>query len=282
MKPITVDKTPEQPRWGERIPVERFHISKLNVRFDEPFGESERDKNLIENLRRGNIVEPFLARPEEKGFGVYVGRRRFLGKCAVGTKAFVVGKDVLIENIDGELAREESLVDNLDVLREEMNPLARARGVQNLIDHNMIGLRAVARKLGLAPSTLSEWLKILELHEPMQKAVEKGLLYYKDALGLAKMNVGEIKEEELAQVLEKQGRDVFMDEIEKIKTGHGKRGIPKGKYIIVRTVFEKAHDESKYNNILQQAQVRNMEIDEYVKLVLTDKKALMEYAKSLD
>lgn len=274
-KPVKVDRTPDLPKFGERIPAERFHISKLNVRASEPFGESENDKNLIENLRRGNIVEPFLARPEEKGYGVYVGRRRFLAKCAVGTKAFVVGKDVLIENTDGEQAREESLVDNLDVLREEMNPLVRARAVQDLIDHNMIGLRAVARKLGLAPTNLSEWTKILELTPPMQEAVGKGQIYYKDALTLTKMKVGELQEKKLAEAAETGGRDAYIAALDTLQTGHEKRGIPKDKYMVVRAMFEKAHEEKIYSKLEQLAKAKNMEIGEYSKQVLT------EHVKSL-
>lgn len=274
-KPVKVDRTPDLPKFGERIPAERFHISKLNVRASEPFGESENDKNLIENLRRGNIVEPFLARPEEKGYGVYVGRRRFLAKCAVGTKAFVVGKDVLIENTDGEQAREESLVDNLDVLREEMNPLVRARAVQDLIDHNMIGLRAVARKLGLAPTNLSEWTKILELTPPMQEAVGKGQIYYKDALTLTKMKVGELQEKKLAEAAETGGRDAYIAALDTLQTGHEKRGIPKDKYMVVRAMFEKAHEEEIYSKLEQLAKAKNMEIGEYSKQVLT------EHVKSL-
>src|SRR5271157_794102 len=211
-KPVTIDKTPELPQYGARVPSERFHVSKLNVRYGEPFGETETDKSLIENLRRGNIVEPFLARPEGNGFGVYVGRRRFLSKQAIGTKAYVVGQDWLVRNITDEEAREESLIDNLDALREEMNPLLRAKSVNALIRHNMIGERAVARRLGVSPSSISEWLKVLELHKPLQDALGKGQMYYNDALTVAKMKIGEVKEEELAEVLKKQGRDAFMNE----------------------------------------------------------------------
>lgn len=268
-KPIAVDRTVTLPKSGDRIPAERFHVSKLNVRVDEPFGESVNDKALIENLRRGNIVEPFLARPEENGYGVYVGRRRFLAKCAVETKAFVVGKDVLIENKDMGQAREDSLVDNLDVLREEMNPLLRAQAVQNIIDQNMIGVRAVARKLGIPPSTLSEWTKILELTPPMQQAVAKGQIFYKDALTLAKMKLGEIQQEQLAKALESGGREAYLVELQKIASGMGKRGMTKGKYMIAKAMFTKS-DSATYDGLLRLAGAKNMELDEYVKWVLTE------------
>lgn len=274
-KPVKVDKTVELPKYGQRVPIERFHVSKLNVRANEPFGESVNDKNLIENLRRGKIVEPMLARPEDRGFGIYAGRRKFRAEEIIGAKAFVVGKDVLIENISDDQAREESLIENLDVLREEMNPMTRARAVQNLIDFNMIGIREVGRKLGLAPSTLSEWVKILELTPPMQEAVDKGRIYYKDALTVAKMKVGEIQEEKLAKAAETGGRDAFIATFDMLQTGHERRGVPKDKYMVVHAMFEKAHEGKIYSGLEQLAKAKNMEIGEYSKQVLT------EHVKSL-
>jgi len=269
-KPAEPPKPVELPSFGARIPSERFHVSKLNVRVDEPFGESEEDKLLIENLRRGKTVQPFKARPEGKDFGVYVGRRRFLAKTSVGTKAFVVGQDVLIDNLTDEQAREDSLIENLTILRQEMNPLLRARKMQDLIDSNMAGLRAVARKLGVGASTLSEWTKILELTLPMQKAVEKGQIFYKDALTLAKLKPGEVQEQRLAEVLETSGRDAYVAEVQKLETGLGKRGAPIGKYLVLRVTFERAHDMDVYEKLGKLASAKNMEPIDYVKWVLTE------------
>lgn len=106
--PVKVDKTRQLPKFGDWIPAEQFHVSKCNVRIDEPFGESEKDKLLIEALRRGNIVEPMLARPEDKGWGIYAGRRRLLAENIIGTKRYFVGKDVLIDYVSDEQARKAS------------------------------------------------------------------------------------------------------------------------------------------------------------------------------
>ena len=268
-KQVAVDRSVTLPKSGDRIPAERFHVSKLNVRVDEPFGDSEEDKALIENARRGKLVQPFKARPEGDGYGIYVGRRRFLSKMAVGAKAFVVGQEVIIDNISDDQAREDSLVENLSVLREEMNPLLRARKIQDLIDFNMIGLRAVARKLGIAASSLSEWTKILELPPSMQQAVATGKSYYKDALTLAKLKLGEIQQEQLAQALESGGWEAYLMELDKIVTGLGKRGVPKGKYMVVRAMFMRS-DSATYDGLVRLADAKSMDLDEYVKQILTE------------
>lgn len=262
------DRTIELPKHGDRISVERFHMSKQNIRADAPFGDSERDKLLIENLRRNGIIEPILARPEANGYGIYAGGRKYHAEIILGCKAFIVGKDVLIKIISDEQAREESFIEN--IVREEMNPLERARGAQDLINQNMAGLHAEARRLGIAASTLSEWTKILQLTPPMQEAVAKGKIFYKDGLKLAKLNQGEFQEEHLAQVLEQGGRDAYVAEVQKIESGMGKKGLPIGKFRVIRIMYEIAHDMNNYNNIDQLAKAKNMTIEEYAKWRLTE------------
>jgi hypothetical protein len=273
-KPIRVDQTPDLPKFGDRIPAEKFHVSKCNVRYNEAFGESEQDKVLIENARHEKIVSPFKTRPEDGGYGVYVGRRRFLSKEKIGTKAYVVGQDCLVVNISEEEARKESLIDILDVLHEEADPITRARALMDVISSNMVGESSVARSLGIGTSTLSEYLKVLELTPPMQEAVRKGQIYYKDALTLAKMKVGEIQQEKLAEAAETGGRDGYIAALETVQTGHEKRGIPAGKWIVERVTWERVREQKEYDEVERLAKARNMTVAEYLKIrALEDVKA---------
>lgn len=273
-KPVAVDRTPDLPKSGERIPIEHFHVSKMNIRFSEPFGETEADKTLIANVRIYGIVEPLLARPEGKGFGIYAGRRKYYASLTVGTKTFVVGQDCLIRNVSDEQAREQSLIDDLDVLREEMNPMVRARAVQDIIDSSMTGVRGVAKKLGVAIGTVSQWTAPLQLHRAMQDAVADGKIFFYDALQLVRMKPSESQEDRLVEVLEKGGRDAYLGEVQKLSTGVARRGIPKGKFAVVRYVYELAHEEVKYRQLEQLAKARNMQLDELTKWIVD------EYLKS--
>lgn len=259
------------PSLGEKIPVEKFHVSETNVNYGQPFGESQEDRNLIQNLRNGELIHAFKARPEGKGFGVYVGRRRFLSKKTVGAKFFVVGTDCIINEISDDDARVASWIENLKELRHTMNPLVRAKGLSQILAHSTTGLRGTAGILGLSPSTLSEWLKILELSPKMQEAVGKDLLFYTDALHLARLKLGEAKQDELAEILEKEGLDAFNKAVERISAGKGlKRGIPKDVYYILRVTFDKRYkpDIQLTEKIEKLAKDNNMEVDEYVKKVV--------------
>jgi ParB/RepB/Spo0J family partition protein len=262
----------ELAKMGEQIPAERFHVSELNVRAGRPFGESGEDRALIDQLRRGKIIGPFKVRPESDGYGVVVGRRRFLAKKEAGAKFFVVGCDCLIEEMTDDEAREASLIENLDILRKEMDPITRAERLNEIISFSPAGLRATARRLGIPSSTLSEWLKILELSPKMQDAVAKGLLCYTDALHLAKMNIGHFRQDELADILEKEGFDAFKKALERLGKKRLKRGAPKGKYIILRTTLDTMYppDMELYDKLKRLAETHKMKLDEYCKHVLTE------------
>lgn len=252
---------------GTRIPARKFHVSPLNVRAEEKFGEAEEDKKLIANLRQGKIIAPFKARPEGRGYGVVVGRRRFLAKKEIGTQEFIVGVDCLIENMTDEEAREASLVENLEVLRKNMNPVIRAKKVNEIVAHSSTGLRGTARRLGLSASTLSEWLKILELSPRMQEVIAKDLLTFSDGLKLARMKLGQAQQDELAELLETEGPSAFHKELTRFITRKMKRGMPKGAYLIARVIWDKRNRKeiSHYEILRQVAEANKMQVHEYIK-----------------
>ncbi len=252
---------------GTSIPVEEFHVSPLNVRFGKPFGESEEDQQLIANLRKGKIIGPFKARPEEESYGVVVGRRRFLAKKEAGAKQFVIGVDCLIEEMADEEAREMSLIENLEALHKTMNPITRAKALNQIISLSPRGLRGTAIHLGIPPSSLSEWLKILELSPKMQEVLDKGLLSYTDGLIVARMKLGKALQDELTGILETRGLNAFKKELMRLNTGRMKRGIPIGTYTVARVIWDKRNKKEMeyYETLTKAAEKRGMKIPKYIK-----------------
>ena len=262
----------ELPKIGDKIPAEKFHVSEINMRYGEPFGEAEEDQLLIANLTAGEIVEPFIARPEGDGYGVVIGSRRFNGKVAAGAKEFVVGSDCLVKDMNDEEARESSLIENFEVLRKTPDPILRAKKLKEAIELSPGGLRGSARRWGIPASTLSEWLKVLELSPKMQEAVQKGLLEYTDGVRLSRMELEEEKQEGLAEVLETEGPEAFRKELERVSEKKLKRGIPKGVYRVIRIVWDKRDEDTMeiYESLGKFAEEKGVDRDEYSKSILTD------------
>jgi ParB/RepB/Spo0J family partition protein len=149
------------PKIGDKIPIEKFFVSATNMRVDEPFGESPEDKALIEHFKSTGIVQPFKARPEGDGYGVVVGRRRFLALKEAGVKEVTVGQHVWIEEMSDEEAMDASLKENLEDFHRTPDPVTRAKAISTYLSKLPTGLRGLARAWGISHSTLSEYLKIL-------------------------------------------------------------------------------------------------------------------------
>lgn len=255
------------PKCGDRIPADKFFVSKMNVRVGEAFGGTHEDQVLVRHLLWRDIVQPFIARPEGKGFGVVIGRRRFLAKKKGGNKNFEVGKDCWIREMTNEEALDASLRENLALFRAKLNPIARAKALAALIDTRLTGLRGLARLWRLPVSTLSEWLKILELSPKMKEATARDSLYYTDALKVARMKLGTELQDTLAEILETDGYDAFKKELARMQTGKGNRGIPKGVYWIDRIMWDKRNlKEQRYYAVLAKvAEAKETTVPEYIK-----------------
>jgi ParB/RepB/Spo0J family partition protein len=264
------------PKVGDKIPIEKFFVSKMNMRVEEPFGESPEDKALIEHFKSTGIVQPFKARPEGEGYGVVVGRRRFLALKEAGVKEVVVGQHVWIEDMSDEEAMDASLKENLEEFHKTPDPVTRAKAIHAYLERLPTGLRGLARAWGIPHSTLSEYLKILELSPEMQGAVQKRLISFRDALEAARLGLEDEQQKKLAEIAEKEGAEAFKQELARAMEGKGKRGIPAGVYIVIRSIFDKRSEEDiKYYEALQRlAKQNNMDVAEYTK------KVIIEHVKS--
>ena len=261
------------PKVGDKIPIKKFFVSKTNMRVDEPFGESAEDKALIEHFRRTEIVQPFKARPEEDGYGAVVGRRRFLALKESGRlKELTVGQHVLIAEMSDEEAMDASLKENLEEFHKTPDPISRAKAISAYLSRLPTGLRGLARAWGVSHSTLSEYLKILDLNPAMQETVRKGQVSFRDGLATARLKLEDEVQTKLAETAETQGVDIFKRELARHMAKKGKRGIPAGIYIVVRSIFDKRNkDDLRYYKTLEKlAKEKEIGVSDYAKQVLVD------------
>jgi len=277
------------PKVGDTIPIESCHVSKMNMRYGEPFGNSEEDRSLVQNLRRGKkLVQKIIMRPEDKngywkprmnltlmkGYGVVVGSRRFQGSIEAGFPHLEVGKDCWIEEMTDEEAMEASWIENLDPLRKNVDPVLRAKEINkrlatSTLDTDM-SLRRMAARWGVPASTLSEWRRPGDLSPKLQKALSDEKIFFTDAVQVARLGLGEEKQNELAELAQKEGQPPFKAEVSKLSGEGFRRGIPAGKYNMIRVAFDKRYkpDMEIIEKLNELAEAKHMKRDEYAKWVL--------------
>lgn len=134
--------------------------------------DAEALERLAGSIRQDGVMQPIVVRPASAGGGyeLVAGERRWRAARQAGLERVPA---VVRELTDQQLA-EWALVENLQ--REDLDPIERARAFARLIEAFHVKQDDLAARVGVDRSTLANTLRLLDLPEPIQKAVQAGRL----------------------------------------------------------------------------------------------------------
>lgn len=161
----TAEAGKNEPR---SLPVARIRPNPHQPRRQFAVEELE---ELASSLRRHGVLQPVLVREAAEGYELIAGERRLRAAKLVGLAEIpaVVRQGVS----DGEML-ELALIEN--VQRADLNAIERAQGYQQLQERLGLTQEAVAERVGLRRSTVTNHLRLLELPQRVQDGVARGLL----------------------------------------------------------------------------------------------------------
>lgn len=134
------------------------------VQFDEA-GLAE----LSESIRAHGVLQPLVVREKPSGgFELIAGERRLLA----AKRANLTRVPVAIRAIPDDQMLVVALIENIQ--RRDLNAVERARGFRRLIDEQHLSHERVAELAGMARSTISNSLRLLDLNEVQLAAVATG------------------------------------------------------------------------------------------------------------
>ena len=120
-------------------------------------------ENLAQSIRENGILQPITVRKrEDKKYELVSGERRLRAARLVG----MVKIPSIVINIDDKNSAMFSIIENLQ--RQSLNFFEEAEAIEKLVGEYAMSREDVALKLGLAPSTVSNKLRILRLPEEMR------------------------------------------------------------------------------------------------------------------
>lgn len=120
-------------------------------------------ENLAQSIRENGILQPITVRKrEDKKYELVSGERRLRAARLVG----IVKIPSIVINIDDKSSAMFSIIENLQ--RQSLNFFEEAEAIEKLVGEFAMSREEVAQKLGLAPSTVSNKLRILRLPEEMR------------------------------------------------------------------------------------------------------------------
>lgn len=244
----------------ETIPIEEIRVSPLNIRVEKEFGDEE-DLELMKNIESMGTLQPIVVRPIGDIYEVVVGRRRFLSMKHSGAKEI----DCIVREMSDNEALDASLSEN--IIRRNVDPVTLGKWLKRRLEMSEKSLSWYAKKIGKPKSVLSEWIRMNDLSEGMQRLVSERTITFRDALKVARLDLPQEEQEELAKKTIGEGIEEFKRELERLRRGYEKRGAPKG-LLIIRVSFGK--ESKEYKSLKRLADEKGMKLSDYARSILEE------------
>jgi ParB family chromosome partitioning protein len=123
---------------------------------------------LAESIREHGILQPIIARKDEKNWIIVVGERRWRAAQLAGLKEVPV-LPVSAEKDDLLLL---ALIENLQ--RADLNPLEEAQAFHRLKDEYGLSQQEISERVGKSRPVIANAMRLLELPKEAQEAIRKG------------------------------------------------------------------------------------------------------------
>ena len=124
-------------------------------------------KELADSIKAQGIIQPILVRMiSNNQYEIIAGERRWQAAKIANLKEV----PVIIKDISDSTALAMALIENIQ--REDLNVIEEARGIRRLIDEFNITHEEAAVAVGKSRTTVSNILRLLNLCEHAQKALE--------------------------------------------------------------------------------------------------------------
>ncbi len=167
-------------------------------------------KSLTESIRLHGVMQPIVVRPMPHAAAANVSGSRY--ELVAGERRWRAAQElgleeipVVVAELDDQQLAEWALVENLQ--REDLNPIDRAEAFQRLAELFHLPHEAIATRVGLERSTVTNLLRLLDLSDYVQGLVRDDLLSMGQARAIAGVDDPAVQRT-LAQRAVKEGMSV--------------------------------------------------------------------------
>lgn len=159
----------------------RAGVYQPRRRFDE-----EALNELALSIAEHGILQPLVVRPiGDDRYEIIAGERRF----RAGQQAGLSKVPCVVRHYDDRQALAVALIENLQ--RSDLNALEVAQGLQRLVSDFSLTHENIAQLVGRSRSAVSNTLRLLELSEPVKKALGEDRIEMGHARALLTLSDGE-------------------------------------------------------------------------------------------
>lgn len=157
----------------------------------------EEMKGLVESIKTHGILQPVIVKPLSHGYMLIAGERRWRAARQIGLKEI----PAIVRNTNDADALEIALIENIQ--REDLNPIEKAKGFQELINKFDFTQEQVAKAMGKERSSITNYLRLLDLPPEIQEHVSRGTLSMGHARAMLSLRDKDSQVNLCKQVIEK-------------------------------------------------------------------------------
>jgi len=198
---------PASPGSPPALGPDRIHVHLIDSNPAQPRQEFDEEemRSLSESLSSHGLLQPLVVRRVRDRFQLVAGERRLRAAINAGWNEVPVN---IIEANDRQMA-ELAIVENLQ--RKDLNPLEKAASFQKYLDEYGCTQEELAGRLKIDRSTIANLIRLLELPEPVQKALRAGQITQGHARAL--LPLGDEREQTaFCQRIQREGLNVRQTE----------------------------------------------------------------------
>lgn len=149
----------------------------------QPRTEFDEDKlnELATSIKQYGIINPLLVRKVGNKYEIIAGERRFKAAKIVGLERV----PVIISNMDERTSAEVAVIENIQ--RQDLSALEEARSYRKLLDQGNITQEQLAAKMGKSQSTIANKMRLLNLCDEVQEALDNNQISERHARSLLQL-----------------------------------------------------------------------------------------------
>ncbi len=157
----------------QTLPIDRIEPNPWQPRQEMDDASLEQ---LAQSIRQEGLMQPVVVRERttpaasQAPYELVTGERRWRAAKKAGLEAV----PALVRDLDDRRMAEWAVVEN--VQREDLDPVERAEAFRQLMEQFHLSHDAIAERVGMDRSSVSNTLRILDLHQDVREAIRQGTL----------------------------------------------------------------------------------------------------------
>ena len=157
-------------------------------------------QELADSIKQHGLLQPLLVRPLDGQYQLIAGERRLLAAKKAGLETV----PCRVLDLDDQNMFEVAIEENLK--RKDLNVLEKAQAFQDYLEKFQCKKDELAKKLSLNRSTVTNFLRLLALSEPVKKALRKEAISAGHARALLPLN--DKQQQSLCKQIQKESLSV--------------------------------------------------------------------------